>query len=253
MQTQLPFFPDSTRLINPTLGIFQNEGFVYYLHNGNPIYCHSKDDLKGYRFISGNLVVNREYSNIQYGIKKERGKLSQLKATLYSHLQEIPEEREQGSAAMKKWISRQLTLNEQIDTMTLHIDQKVARRKTIPYKIPIRDMPQTSRYVKLHQESKYVQNIIKMICYRAETALADKLAPYYGRAGDEIRALVKAITRLSIDLMPDMQNKLLCITLYPLANKRSQLALAAIIEEVNATHTLYPGTDLVMNFKMATV
>lgn len=199
------------------------------------------------------MVVNREYSNIQYGIKKEREKLSRLKATLYDHLQRIPEEREQGSAAMKKWISRQLTLNEQIDTMTLQIDQKVAERRTIPYKIPIRDMPQATRYVKLHQESKYVQNIIKIICYRAETALADKLAPYYGRAEDEIRALVKAITRLSIDLMPDMQNKRLGITLYPLANKRSQLALAGIIEEVNATHNLYPGTDLVMNFKMATV
>lgn len=59
MQTQLPFFPDSTRLINSTLGIFQNDGFVYYLHNGNPVYCHSKDDLKSYRFISGNLVVNQ--------------------------------------------------------------------------------------------------------------------------------------------------------------------------------------------------
>lgn len=199
------------------------------------------------------MVVNREYSNIQYGIGKEREKLSRLKATLYDHLQGIPEEREQGSAAMKKWISRQLTLNEQIETMTLRINQKVAERRTIPYKIPVGDMPQATRYVKLHQESKYVQNIIKMICYRAETALADKLAPYYGRAEDEIRALVKAITRLSIDLMPDMQHKLLCITLYPLSNKRSQLALAGIIEEVNATHTLYPGTDLVMNFKMATV
>jgi hypothetical protein len=59
MQSQLPFFPDSTRLINPTWGIFENDGFVYYLHNGNPIYCHSKDDLKAYRFISGNLVVNQ--------------------------------------------------------------------------------------------------------------------------------------------------------------------------------------------------
>lgn len=59
MQTQLPFFPDSTRLINPTLGIFQNDGFVYYLHNVNPVYCHSKDDLKSCRFISGNLVGNQ--------------------------------------------------------------------------------------------------------------------------------------------------------------------------------------------------
>ncbi|MCK9327818.1 MAG: hypothetical protein M0P69_20145 [Bacteroidales bacterium] len=58
MQTQLPFFPESTRLINLTLGVREQEGYIYYLHNGNPIYCHAKQDINSYRFILGNLVVN---------------------------------------------------------------------------------------------------------------------------------------------------------------------------------------------------
>lgn len=58
MQTQLPFFSDSVRLINSTLGFREQDGFVYYLHNGNPIYCHAKADLNSYRFIMGNLVAN---------------------------------------------------------------------------------------------------------------------------------------------------------------------------------------------------
>lgn len=45
MQTQLPFYPVSTKLINATLGFREQDGFVYYLHNGNPIFCHGKDDL----------------------------------------------------------------------------------------------------------------------------------------------------------------------------------------------------------------
>jgi transposase len=57
MQLQIPIFPSSTKLINSSLGFFEKEGFVYYLHNGNPIYCHSKEDRKSYRFILGNLVV----------------------------------------------------------------------------------------------------------------------------------------------------------------------------------------------------
>lgn len=59
MQTQLPFFPESTRLINLTLGFREQDNFIYYLHNGNPIYCHAKDDKNSYRFILGNLVENR--------------------------------------------------------------------------------------------------------------------------------------------------------------------------------------------------
>jgi len=59
MQHQLPFFPEHTQYINSTLGLFEKEGFVYYLHNGSPIYCHSKDDKNSYRFIAGNLICNK--------------------------------------------------------------------------------------------------------------------------------------------------------------------------------------------------
>lgn len=58
MQTQLPFFPSDTKLINHSVGVREQDGTVYYLHNGNPIYCHSPSDRNGYRFILANLVVN---------------------------------------------------------------------------------------------------------------------------------------------------------------------------------------------------
>jgi biotin operon repressor len=59
MQMQFPFFPASTKLINPTLGFYENEGLVYYLHNGSPIFCHKKEDITAYRYICGNLVFNK--------------------------------------------------------------------------------------------------------------------------------------------------------------------------------------------------
>jgi transposase len=59
MQTKLPFFPSNTTLINASVGLFEHDGTVYYLHSGNPIYCHSRDDRNGYRFALANLVVNR--------------------------------------------------------------------------------------------------------------------------------------------------------------------------------------------------
>jgi len=59
MQMQLPFFPASTKLINPTLGFYENEGLVYYLHNGSPIFCHKQEDITAYRYICGNLVFNK--------------------------------------------------------------------------------------------------------------------------------------------------------------------------------------------------
>jgi predicted transcriptional regulator len=57
MQMQLPIFPQTTKLINSNVGLFELDDFVYYLHNGSPIYCHEKNDLNSYRYIIANLVV----------------------------------------------------------------------------------------------------------------------------------------------------------------------------------------------------
>ena len=57
MQMQLPIFPSSTKLINSSVGIFEKDDFVYYLHNGSPIHCHVKNDLNSYRYITAELVV----------------------------------------------------------------------------------------------------------------------------------------------------------------------------------------------------
>ena len=56
MQMQLPIFPQTTKLINASVGFFEKDSLVYYLHNGSPIYCHDKNDLNGYRFIVANLI-----------------------------------------------------------------------------------------------------------------------------------------------------------------------------------------------------
>jgi Skp family chaperone for outer membrane proteins len=211
-------------------------------------------------------VVNREYSNIEYRIKKLREKLSRLKANLYDHQQTaVPEKKKKNEDEKKnenhadnesrkrgKWFTRQLELQSKIQQTADEIEKRVAERKTVPYKIPVGEMPQESRYAKLNQESKYLMNIIKMICYRAETAFAHLLAPHYGRDEDEIRALVKAITLLTVDLIPDYDNKQLKIVLYPPGNIRSRKAIAEVIKTVNETKTDFPGNDLVMIFNITT-
>jgi hypothetical protein len=59
MITKLPFFPPNTKMINTWLGLFERDGTVFYVHGGNPIYCHSNDDRNGYRFALANMVVNK--------------------------------------------------------------------------------------------------------------------------------------------------------------------------------------------------
>ena len=200
------------------------------------------------------LVVNREYNNITYSIKKEREKISRRKAKIYELEQANPLDIDASSEEEKtSYFNTQLKHSEEIKQMQSKVDTLIEQRKQIPYKISIAQMPEDIRYNKLHQESKHLQNIIKMICFRAETAFAKLLTPYYNRAEDEIRALVKAIINQTIDLFPDYQNKKLYVTLYPLANPRSNYAIQKVIDDINQINTVYPGTSLTLCFKVATI
>ncbi len=62
MQTQLPFFPETTQLLSPTWGVFKKDEFVYYLHNGSPVHVHHKDDLSMFRYITATLIENSSCS-----------------------------------------------------------------------------------------------------------------------------------------------------------------------------------------------
>ncbi|MDR0232200.1 MAG: hypothetical protein LBI82_08795 [Dysgonamonadaceae bacterium] len=195
-------------------------------------------------------IVNQEYNNITYRIKKEREKLSRRKAKLYEYEQQNL--RHHDEKEDRKWMKTRLELIEDIRQIELGVEKMVNERKNIPYKIPLGQMPEAIRYNRLNKESKALQNLIKMICYRAETAFSRLLAPYYKRANQEIRALIKSIILTSVNIEVDLVNDLLMINLYPLANERSCKAVANICDIVNKTKTVYPGTNLCLFFKIAT-
>jgi len=112
-------------------------------------------------------------------------------------------------------------------------------------------MPSQSRYNKLKPQSKMLMNIIKMICYRAETALANELTPYLYNAKDEKRMMLKQIIQNNADLLPQYENKTLTVVLHTLSAPRFNKAAAKLTELLNQTETIFPGTDLKMIFKIS--
>ena len=53
-----------------------------------------------------------------------------------------------------------------------------------------------------------------------------------------------------VDIAPDSQAKTLTIRLHPLANRSSDDAISHLCAELNATETLFPGTDLRLIYEL---
>lgn len=56
MQLLLPIFPKDTRMLSSDLGVYEEGGFVYYLHGGLPIHVHDKDNVKRFFFFLCSLI-----------------------------------------------------------------------------------------------------------------------------------------------------------------------------------------------------
>ena len=226
------------------------ENFFSYMRQNyafDKIIQYSVDELDG-----DLKVVNPEYSKVDSKIKKEREKCSRRTSKLYDHDQKNPLT-EENEKEKKKWMKERLKIDAEIKFIKENIDSLVSERSKIPYKISLGKMPDAKRYNILNLESKMLQNIIKIICFRAETALAHLLCPHYKRAEHEIRMLVKSIINTPIDMQVDKENDELIITLYPLANQRSNEAVSKICETINRTNTIFPGTNLRLIYKIATI
>lgn len=62
-QLLLPLFPVDSRMITPTLAVREEDGTVYYLHSGMPIFSHLASDLNMFHYITSNLILQGLCSN----------------------------------------------------------------------------------------------------------------------------------------------------------------------------------------------
>jgi len=196
------------------------------------------------------MVVNQEYSILTQKLKKLREKKARRQAKLYDLVTEnIEGEMEQTG----KNIEKQLCFRKEIELLEAEEHDLLALRKQQPYKVSIGEMPEHTRYNKLKTESKHLQNIIKIICYRAEASVANLLAAHYKKSSNEIRALVKSIIFAKADIYPDYQTNNLTVRLNSLATPRDNMAIREICQTLNDYEAVFPGTNLKLCFKTATL
>ena len=133
------------------------------------------------------------------------------------------------------------------------VDKLVARLATIPQKVTLDTVLEPHEIVALEQERKVIVDAIKLVAYRAESALARLVAPLFARHEDEARKLLKTIFRATADLVPDGKSGTLTVRFHGLASPRTTRVLAELCQLVTQEACVYPGTDLRLHFEAPAV
>ncbi len=190
------------------------------------------------------LVVNPGRRRLENEIRRERALLSRDRAQLAAKA--FPTEaRPEEAAAFEQ---TQGKLLEGIGQRQSRVEEMIEKRKTTPKHVPLKDLPESERFTRLRSVSKHFVDTIKMIAYRAETALVG-LAREKLQRQEDARALVRQVLQNPANLIPDPEAKTLTVAIHPLSNPAHNDVLKHLCAQLTETETIYPTTDLRLVFE----
>jgi hypothetical protein len=190
-------------------------------------------------------VVNPAHRQLDSSIRKKNGILNRRRAQFAALVLDEPIE----PRAVEKWQTKKAALFEEIGQLEYEISNLKTQRKATPRHIPVGDLPEDQQFKQLHSSSKHLIDTIKMIAYRAETAMTNVLRDVMRRQ-DDARSLLRALYSNEADLLPDHEAGTLTVRLHHLANRSSDDAIRYLCQELNATETTFPETSLRLHYEL---
>ena len=195
-------------------------------------------------------VPNPERKALAKALRASRAALKQLEQ---AYGQQARANREAQRPTLRGFKIAQAKLNRQLREAEASYEQLRARFAQLPKRVPLNALLDEAEIVRLAPEAKHLTDTIKMLAFRAETALVRCLTLNGIRTEDDGRALVREMLLSSADIVPQAAEQRLLVRVHSLANPRHNKALAKLCETLNALELRYPGTDLTLLYEAPSV
>lgn len=191
-------------------------------------------------------VVNPKWRELDRQKRSVKSKLTHRQAR-FAALTLHPESDE---AAQAKWEKQKAELVEAIGQLERELAGITDRLKTTPSHLAWGELPAEEKFERLAPGRKQLVDTVKLVAYRAETAMASIVRESLART-DDARSLLRDLFRSEADLEPDVEREVLRVHVHPMSNPRSNRAIAHLMDHLNAAEFTYPGTSLRLIYSLA--
>ena len=191
-------------------------------------------------------VINPSWRELDRERRSQKGKLQQQQAR-FGALTSHPET---DQAKMPQWEKRKAELLEEIQQLEEKLKDLNQRSEGVPKHLDWEKLPQSEKFRRLAPSRKRLMDTVKMVAYRAETAMMAIVREVLARP-DDARALVRDLYRTEADIQPDVPGEVLHVRVHTMSNPRSNRAVAHLLEQLNAAELTYPGTRLNLTYSLA--
>jgi hypothetical protein len=151
---------------------------------------------------------------------------------------------------LPEWERDKGELVELIEQLEHTVEEVKQQQKETPKHLEWKDLPEAAKCEQLAPGRKRLLDTVKMIAYRAETAMVNIVRETLKRA-DDARSLVRDLFRREADLTPDPQSQELRVTVHSSSNPRSDRALDHLLKQLTAAEQPYPGTTFKLTYSLA--
>lgn len=190
-------------------------------------------------------TLTRQRNSIQNKLRYRHARFSEL-----TH-QEVPQNT---PAKHRKWLQTKAQLLEEIQYLEQQLMTTKKELKETPHHIHWEDLAEKDRFEKPVLARKRMLDTIKMIAYRAETAMTPVLRKNHPAIDlSEARRILQDLFVTEDDLVPDEKNKLLTVQVHRTARPATDRALTSLFSHINATDTCFPGSDMSLRYQLVGV
>lgn len=202
----------------------------------------------GTETISGTTrpVVNPARRELDRQSRSVKSKLTQRQAR-FAALTLHPQAE---ASEIAKWEREKGDLQEEIEQLEHELTVLKERMQSTPKHLEWDDLPEGDKFERLAPSRKRLTDTVKLVAYRAETAMATIVREELSHA-DEARALLRDLFRSDADLYPDEAAGVLEVRIHTLANPRSNRAVQHLLDHLNAAEFVYPGTTLRLTYTLS--
>ena len=148
-----------------------------------------------------------------------------------------------------KWVKRKAELLEEIESFEQEIQKLKHELKQIPKHISWKELKMQDKFYKLKTGRKRLMDTIRMIAYRAETAMANLLQSKTVNSSDA-RSLLQDLFLTEADILPEPENKRIRIRVHNASTPAANRSIDKLLTELNLTAMEYPATDLKLYYEL---
>ena len=218
--------------------------FKYMLENYgiDRLVSYELDDLP-----DSKKVVNPAHRALEAKVRAGVAKLARHRAEFGALT--IGEEEDALSAKLAAQELRKADILQQIGLLEREVEGLKRERKETNKHIPASELPEGERFKVLSVGTKQLLDTVKMVAYRAETAMAQSLQEKMSRR-DDSRSLLRSLYGSEVDVLPDYQEGILRVRVHGQANSSTDEAIGRLCKELNSTETEFPGTKLRLFYEL---